>query len=140
VKTAMKFFAQLTHLSEILGFVGNQARQQGVDPAKLQKVELAAEEAVVNIINYAYQNDECRENTVVVMCDRGPEGSFVITFRDQGCPFNPKLAETVFQDDEPIETRKVGGLGIFLMKEIVDEIEYERVGGENVLKLIFSAA
>ncbi|MCQ2337086.1 MAG: ATP-binding protein [Paludibacteraceae bacterium] len=92
---------------------------------------LALEEAVVNIINYAYPDDGS------LRVEIANEGSNpMVTLCDSGKPFNP-LEQNDTELSNDLETRKIGGLGIMLMKQMTTSLRYERSLGENRLTLIF---
>ncbi len=92
---------------------------------------LALEEAIVNIINYAYSSDGPLR--VEMACGNS---NFMVTLCDNGRPFNPlKQKESDLSDD--LDTRKIGGLGIMLIKQLTTSLRYERSLGENRLTLIF---
>ncbi|MCQ2360151.1 MAG: ATP-binding protein [Paludibacteraceae bacterium] len=94
-------------------------------------IRLALEEAVVNIINYAYPSDGPLRVEIVQ-----ENGNFLVTLCDKGEPFNPlEQPDTELSDD--LETRKIGGLGILLIKQLTTSLKYERSLGENRLTLIF---
>ena len=114
-------------------FVVTSARDAGFPPKRVQEVELAVEEALVNIINYAYPDQE--NGDVEVSCGLDDQGRFLIEIRDKGIPFD---AESHSDPDlnANITERKVGGLGIFLIRKMVDEMRYQREGEENVLTLV----
>jgi len=96
-----------------------------------KKIQLAVEEAVVNVIDYAYPTGVIGEITLKVFAD-GQWMSFVII--DSGVAFDPterkKADITLSAEDRPI-----GGLGILLLRELMDSINYERTGGKNILTL-----
>lgn len=100
------------------------------DEALLFKLRLAVEEAVENIVNYAY-NDKAgylEADTFV------KDGVLSIVLQDAGVPFNP-----LDKEDPDItlsaEERPIGGLGIFLCKKLMDSVEYEFVNGCNKLTI-----
>ena len=103
----------------------------GVEEAQIHKLELAAEEALVNVISYAYPE---KEGTLSIKCDKNT-ARFEVTIRDQGPAFNPIEVYVDTDRDKPMNKRKIGGLGIFLIRKMVDEMSYRRDGEENVLKL-----
>ena len=91
-------------------------------------IKLALEEVVMNVINYAYDDDEAHEFEVRVESNRE---HVVIDVIDDGQPFDP-LQETAAPDVEAsLEARSIGGLGVFLAKQLADSSSYERVGGRN---------
>jgi sigma-B regulation protein RsbU (phosphoserine phosphatase) len=95
------------------------------------KMNLALEEAVVNVIDYAYPegtqgdiNIEAKANDLRL--------KFIIT--DSGTPFDP-TAQKEMDTTLSAEERPIGGLGIHLVRQIMDSINYERVNDKNVLTL-----
>ncbi|MBQ6377531.1 MAG: ATP-binding protein [Prevotella sp.] len=89
------------------------------------RLSVVVEELVVNIVNYSqsdYIDVEILRN----------ENSLTLRFRDGGVPFNP--LEREFPDFSiPMEDRKIGGLGIYLVIQYMDTVAYEHTGGENIL-------
>ncbi len=98
-------------------------------PAKL---EIALEEIFTNVASYAYEKEggELRLNCFV---DQG-SGILTLQFRDRGKPFNP-LAKANPDLKLPLESRPVGGLGIYMVKQFVDEVDYAYKDGFNILTL-----
>ena len=117
---------------EALGaFVKHVAESLNIDKSLTGKLRLAVEEAVVNAMEYAYPAGKTGEISVRVTSDRR-RLKFIIT--DTGIPFNPtevSLADTSLSAEE----RPIGGLGILLVRELMDSINYERIDGKNVLTL-----
>ena len=95
------------------------------------QLELAVEEAVVNICLYAY---EVPPGELLVRVDSA-EGQFVVELIDEGVPFDPLGVE---EPDlvAPAGERQVGGLGIFLVRRVMDEVAYRRDGSSNILRLV----
>ena len=95
------------------------------------KLKLAVEEAVVNIIDYAYPSGT--EGTIVIHFEADSDClRFIIT--DTGAEFDPtsvSKADTTLS----VEDRPIGGLGVFLVRNLMDSINYERLGGKNILRL-----
>ena len=93
---------------------------------KISKIELALEEALVNICKYSYPGEP---GNAEVSCKQD-NSRFIIKIVDSGIPFDmtslpsPDITSSV-------EQRKIGGLGIFLIKKTVDEVEYRREGSFN---------
>lgn len=113
---------ELTELYTLNEFILNELTQENL------QVNLIVEEIFVNIVSYSKTeyitvNAEYTNNTIT------------IEFIDNGNTFNPILKENPIQPDTIDETQ-VGGLGIFLTKEIADEIDYYYINGENHLKII----
>lgn len=92
---------------------------------------LAAEEVLTNVASYAHEDGA--EHWVRVTLDRAADG-LTLRFADDGRPFDP-LAAAPPDLASPVGERPIGGLGIHLVRSLVDRAEYARVGGENVLTL-----
>jgi serine/threonine-protein kinase RsbW len=129
----MKFLADLSTLDQVMLYIRDEALKCGVSEKAFHKMELACEEAVVNIISYAYPE---KKGSLFVDCKRAGH-RFEITLRDHGVSFNPIDVEVNPQLDKPMQERRIGGLGIFLLRKTIDEASYQRVNDENVLRLAF---
>ena len=128
----MKIPAKLENLESMLQFIRNGAEQQGFSGKEINKIQVAAEEALVNVISYAYPDDG---GDVEIRCNaKGAEG-LVIEIIDWGIPFDP-LSLPEPDIEAPPEEREVGGLGIHIMRNIMDEVSYKREGDRNILTLV----
>lgn len=127
------FPALLSELHNMLDFVKHTKQLQAFPKDKLLKLELACEELLVNIISYAYQ-DSVLPGTITISCDGNPK-EFRVTIKDYGTSFNPLTATIDIQTYVPLDERKLGGLGIFLAKNSVDELQYERHANANIVHL-----
>ncbi|HAM68839.1 MAG TPA: ATP-binding protein [Ruminococcus sp.] len=124
--------AVLENLDTVLQFVDTHLEQAECSPKIQMQIDLAVEEIFVNIANYAYHPET---GPATVRVEVRPDGSAVtITFIDQGVPFDP-LAKADPDVTLPSEQRKVGGLGVFLVKQNMDDIQYEYLNGSNILTL-----
>lgn len=130
----MEFLADLTTLESMMHYLRSEAQTHGMDEKALRKMELACEEAIVNIISYAYPE---KKGPLSVICSR-KGNRFEIILKDQGVAFNPIDAEINPQLDKSVTDRKIGGLGIYLIRKAIDEAYYQRIDNENVLRLTFS--
>ena len=122
------FAAEVEKLDEVMDFIDDNLTSAGCSSAVIQKINLVVEEVFVNIASYAYDHTEGKAEISVSM-----EDSVVsIIFRDNGQPFDPLKKE---EPDVtlPASKREIGGLGIFLVKKIMDEVLYEYSDGQNVL-------
>jgi serine/threonine-protein kinase RsbW len=132
----MEFPAELSHLPEMLSLITSFLKKQSVSSSNIKRIELACEEAIVNVISYAYPNDG-HEKKIFMELKNHEKGVFEIIFRDNGEPFDICQAKAEIDHHIPLSERKIGGLGIFLMRKLVDKIDYERKEGQNVLKFTF---
>jgi serine/threonine-protein kinase RsbW len=125
--------AKTENLQKLMRFVSGFAKEEGFTPKTIQQIELATEEALVNIFNYAYPDDETGE--VEVRCRMEDQPSLVIDILDTGKPFD---IQSVPEPDLTLDVseRKVGGLGIYLIKKMVSRVHYRREGQSNILTLI----
>jgi len=96
----------------------------------ISDVLLSSEEIFVNISNYAYPS---KEGYVFINIKYSPQNNFVsILFEDSGTPFDPiKKANPNIK--APLKDRKIGGLGIYMVKRLMDNIEYQYKNGKNIL-------
>ena len=119
--------AKTENLDAVLQFVSEQLENTDC-PVKAQtQIAIAVEEVFVNIAHYAYNPETGGAEIRVTVGDEA-----AIEFKDKGKPYNP-----LEQDDPDVaagaEEREIGGLGIYMVKNIMDAVEYRREGGKNVL-------
>lgn len=100
------------------------------------KIELVLEEALTNVVHYAYPE---AEGDVEVGCALEDHKRFCLRVRDWGLPFNPLERPDPEMGDE-IAERKVGGLGIYLIRHLVDELHYQWHDGGNLMTFRFHLA
>jgi len=125
--------AFLPHLGELMAFVSSFAERNGASPTTVNQLELALEETLVNIISYAYEGQE-KVGEINISCDCKPENTLQIRIADTGDPFN--MLEREEPDTSlPLEERPIGGLGILLVKKLMDKVSYERKDGQNIIML-----
>lgn len=120
---------KISHLSD---FVENVCNEIDFDTAITMQMNLALEEAVANVVNYAYPKGIKGNINIEAKCS-DERLKFIIT--DNGVPFDPTKKEDV-DTTLSVEERPIGGLGIFLVRQLMDSINYERIDGKNVLTLI----
>ncbi|WP_028574942.1 ATP-binding protein [Desulfonatronovibrio hydrogenovorans] len=123
------------NLSGFQEFVLEQASLGRMSAGVIQKIELVAEEILLNIIRHAYGREG--RATVRIGCAASGSGSFHIRFMDWGEPFNP-LERTDPDTTLSAEDRQVGGLGILLIKKMSDHVKYTRQDSTNILDVSFS--
>jgi len=125
----------LTNLPHFIDFVRNQACRLDFPPKRIQEIELVLEEALVNIIKYAYPPDST--GNLTIMATNTGDNRLRIEISDHGIPFNPLTQSDTDVEMELME-RPIGGLGILLIKELTDELHWDRKEDKNSLTLIFA--
>lgn len=130
--SSMQLPARLENMELLVQFISGNAGKLGFSGKRIKEIELAAEEALVNIINYAYPD---RQGDVKVTCMQHPSKTFVIEIEDTGIAFDmlslkdPDISAGIYD-------REIGGLGVFLIRKLMDEVHYHRKNGKNILNLI----
>jgi anti-sigma regulatory factor (Ser/Thr protein kinase) len=94
------------------------------------KVNLILEELITNIIKYGFECKETKQDISIYLSLK-IKGKIYIRIEDVGMEFNPLYAPTP-EIDLPIEDMKIGGLGIHLVKNIISDIDYQRIDEKNV--------
>jgi len=116
---------------KLAAFVDEVCESLELDPMLSMQLNLALEEAVVNVIDYAYPAGTKGDVTVEV---KTTEDSLVFVVSDSGIAFDP-TAKAEVDTTLSAEERKIGGLGIHLVRHIMDDVKYERSDGRNILTL-----
>jgi anti-sigma regulatory factor (Ser/Thr protein kinase) len=124
--------AKIENLDTMLDFIQDSIKNIGFNKQTKYRLQLASEEALVNVINYAYPDGD---GDVEIVCDIDVEHqNFIMKIIDSGIPFNPLEKEDP-DLDIPIEDRQIGGLGIYMIREIMDDVGYTREDDKNILIL-----
>ena len=121
----------IQQVPQLADFVDMVCEEVGMDMTVAIQMNLAMEEAVVNVMSYAYPVDTVGNVTITAESD-GEQLQFTII--DSGTPFDPTAKEEV-DTTLSAEERPIGGLGIHLVRQLMDSINYERIDGKNVLTL-----
>lgn len=124
--------ATVESISVITEFVDEQLEQLNCPMKALMQINIAIDELFSNIVHYAY-HPEVGPATVRVEVLKTPL-SVVITFIDQGVPYDP-LAKADPDISLSADEREIGGLGIYIVKKNMNEISYEYKDGRNILKI-----
>ena len=132
--TKIKHFVienQIGELSTLAEQIDDLAAQWDLAHAMAMNINLVVEEAVSNIIFYAYNNNYQHKIKISISLENK---MLTIKITDDGIPFNP-LEQQQPDINLPAEERPVGGLGIFLISHMMDELNYIRKGNQNILTL-----
>src|SRR5512136_1396223 len=110
----------IAELPRILEFVEHACKETAIEPAATFDLKLAVEEACTNVIEHAYAGRGGELTVCFDVC--GPDVRVTVT--DHGRPFKP--GEVALPDlSLPLEERPVGGLGLFLMQQLMDDVKFE---------------
>lgn len=121
-------------IEQFSAFILGHAKTAGMSQERFPILELALEELLVNVVSYAYDGEP---GWIRVGCGT-LQGRFLLWIEDQGKPFNP-LARAEPDVNEGIDERRVGGLGIHLVKSMTDGLTYSRHGNSNLLEVQFKS-
>lgn len=112
-------------------YIDSIADETGINPSLAMSLNLALEEAVTNVIMYAYP--EGTDGTVDIITEAN-DGLLTFIIKDSGKAFDPTQKEDA-DVTLSAEERQIGGLGIFLVKQIMDTVNYQRIDSQNILTL-----
>jgi len=123
------FDAEILHLPSMLRWIRDKLRELPITASDKNKLEVVSEEILVNIIRYAYQGKIGKIE--ILWAEKKP--LVHIRFKDFGTPFNPLVNEKPPIKSLSMDSKDIGGLGIFFIKNLVDKIEYRHENGANIL-------
>ena len=128
----LKIPSQTGNLELIREFISGLAQKVGFDDQDINKIELAVDEACTNVIAHAYNNDESQEIELSVKIQKN---KFIVVVADKGKGFDFNHLEEPNMKNYMAELR-VGGLGIYLIKSLMDEVDYQtKSGGKNEVRM-----
>lgn len=120
-------------LHELLTFIRTEANKKGFSEDALNRIELVAEEALVNVFVHGHAGNP---GQVEVRCLISDNPSLTVEIHDKGVSFDP-----LSLPDPDVETelskRKIGGMGVFLIRKMTDGVSYRREGDNNILTMTF---
>jgi anti-sigma regulatory factor (Ser/Thr protein kinase) len=126
------FPASLDCLGDFRAFILEEdGAEERLPPKRVAHLDVAIEEIVVNICSYAYETPPGELN---IRVEESPE-AFAVEFLDNGVAFDP-LAVDEPDVTRPLEERDAGGLGILLVRRMMDEVHYSRKGALNSLRIV----
>lgn len=128
--TSITLPATVENIGKITAFVEGRMEEKDCPLKQIMQVSMAVDEVMANVAMYAYAPGT-GDVTVAVDFDDGSR-TVSVTFIDRGVAFDP-LAKEDPDVTLPAEQRKIGGLGIFLVKKTMDDVAYRREGDKNVL-------
>ena len=121
----------IEQVPQLADFVDMVCEEAGFDPSVSIQMNLAIEEAVVNVMSYAYPVGTVGN---VIIEAQANEDCLTFTIIDNGTPFDP-TAKSEVDTTLSAEERPIGGLGIHLVRQLMDSINYERIDNKNILTL-----
>ena len=130
-KTSFKLKNTTSELNKLCRNLEQFCKTLGLTKKCIFQINLALEELFTNIVSYGYQNGADHWIKIAISHENG---AVVIRIEDTGIPFDPFSVESPDTIGD-IENCPVGGLGIHLIKKLMDEILYERCGNKNVLTI-----
>lgn len=119
----------LNEMTVLASFIEEVGEELSLSAEATMNINLALEEAVANIIMYAYPP---QEQHAILLKVNSTDKQLIFLLTDKGASFDPTQVEDV-DITLPIEERPIGGLGIFLIRSIMNEISYQRIDNENRL-------
>jgi serine/threonine-protein kinase RsbW len=131
MKKEIKLKNQVGELERVTQFIEEISEELGLSMELQMNLNLVMEEMVSNVIFYAYPEGTDAEIELMVE-DDGKELTFVLS--DQGREFDPTLKEDADIDVNPID-REIGGMGILIVKNIMNKVTYQRLDGKNLLTM-----
>lgn len=131
MRKELKLKNQMIELERVNQFIEEIAEELHLDMALQMNLNLVIEEMVVNVISYAYPEGKTADIELLAESD-GKELTFVLS--DQGKEFDPTMRESADMDVNPAE-RDLGGMGIYIVKNIMNEVSYQRLEGKNLLTM-----
>lgn len=123
---------EISELNKVAIFVEELGEILNFTPDWVFNMNLVLEEAISNVILYAYPKEEQQEISLLAKIS---DHNLIFVLTDNGKEFDPTLtpdADVTLSAEE----RQIGGLGIYLIRQIMDKVEYQRIDGMNILTMI----
>jgi serine/threonine-protein kinase RsbW len=120
---------QFEQLAQIAEFVTGAAREAGLTDDDVFHVEMAVDEACSNIIEHAYAD---RSGDIDLACTSPARGAFEVVIHDDGHPFDPdSIAPPKVGASADVDELNEGGLGLYFMRKLMDEVRFEMAAGQG---------
>lgn len=126
-----KVNASTHNLSDIREFVSMHASEQGFSAQKVSDIQLAVDEAYTNIIKHAYKNDSSKEVIINLEFD---DDKMAVTLTDHGIGFDIEKYKKPNLKKQ-IERKKRGGMGVYLIRKLMDDVTYNVKNQKNILRM-----
>jgi len=130
----LELTGNLEQLDRLKVFIESIGEEMKLPKMLVTQLNVALEEAISNILLYAFKDKKDDEDKNITLCAEVIDNQLIFTLKDSGSPFDPTLTH-----DPDItlsaEEREIGGLGIFIIKQIMNEVTYSRVENKNVFIL-----
>lgn len=123
----------LSELSRIAEEIESHGESRGWPPKWILNLNLSLDELITNIVSYGYQDADEHE-IHITLTERN--GSLVVVVEDDGMAFDPFAATPEPDLEAGLEERPIGGLGVYFVKTLMDEVAYERAESSNRITLI----
>ncbi len=120
------------NLDRLTSFINEKLMSVGCPRKAMMEIDVVIDELFSNIANYAYHPD-VGPATVIVEFEEDPI-CVMITFLDNGVPFDP-LAKEDPDTSLSAHERSIGGLGVYIVKQMMDDVTYEYKNGQNILRI-----
>lgn len=127
----MSLANDVDEVGRVIDSLEEWGESEGVPRDQSLRFGLALDELITNIISYGLAG---RDDAVITLSIEHAEGALRAELADNGPPFDPLTAEIHLQDG-PMEDREIGGLGLTLVRTLMDRLDYRREDGFNRLKL-----
>jgi len=135
--TSVKITNNLQEIAKVISEIEKCSAEIPLSFEEENALELSLDELLTNIISYGYADSETHEINIDMYLEdnsRGDGNAIVLKITDDGVEFNP-LKKKEVNIDIPLEDKQIGGLGIHLVKRLMNELFYERADNKNILTI-----
>ena len=119
---------EISEISSVVEKVEGFCEENLIHPKILNTINLALDEIITNIISYGYTDGKEHIIDLTLLAD---DKNLTVKIEDDALAFNP-LEQAEPDINKPLEDKQIGGLGIHLIRKLLDELEYNRIDGKNV--------